>query len=40
VFEQVYEPVAGNLALSALVALIPIVVLFVMLAFFSGIHKY
>jgi lactate permease len=35
VFEQVYEPVAGNLALSALVALIPIVVLFVMLAFFN-----
>jgi lactate permease len=34
-FEQVYEPVAGNLALSALVALIPIVVLFVMLALFN-----
>jgi lactate permease len=34
-FEQVYEPVVGNLALSALVALIPIVVLFVMLALFN-----
>src|SRR5919206_3953817 len=34
-FEQVYEPVAGNPALSALVALIPIVVLFVMLALFN-----
>ena len=34
-FEQVYEPAANNLALSALVALIPIVVLFVMLAVFS-----
>jgi lactate permease len=32
VYEQVYEPVANNLALSALVALIPIVVLFVLLA--------
>src|SRR5919202_4901390 len=31
-YQQVYEPVAGNLALSALVALIPIVVLFVLLA--------
>jgi lactate permease len=31
-YEQVYEPVAGSLALSALVALIPIVVLFVLLA--------
>jgi hypothetical protein len=33
--EQVYEPAANNLALSALVALIPIVVLSVMLAVFS-----
>ena len=31
-YQQVYEPVANNLALSALVALIPIVVLFVLLA--------
>src|SRR5215212_5329639 len=31
-YEQVYEPVAGNLALSALAAAIPIVVLFVLLA--------
>ena len=31
-YEQVYDPVAGNLALSALVAAIPIVVLFVLLA--------
>src|SRR5919202_333433 len=31
-FEQVYEPVAGSLALSTLVALIPIAVLFVLLA--------
>jgi lactate permease len=31
-YEQVYEPVAGNLVLSALVAVIPIVVLFVLLA--------
>ncbi len=31
-YEQVYEPVANNLALSALVALIPIIVLFVLLA--------
>ena len=31
-YEQVYEPVAGSLALSALVAAIPIVVLFVLLA--------
>jgi lactate permease len=31
-YEQIYEPVAGNLALSALVAAIPIVVLFVLLA--------
>jgi len=31
-YQQVYGPVAGNLALSALVALIPIVVLFVLLA--------
>src|SRR5918999_3250646 len=33
-FEQVYEPVAGSLALSTLVAAIPIVVLFVLLAGF------
>jgi lactate permease len=32
VCEQVYEPVAGNLALSALVTAIPILVLFVLLA--------
>ena len=31
-YEQVYEPVAGSLALSALVAAIPILVLFVLLA--------
>ncbi len=31
-FEQVYEPVAGSLVLSTLVALIPIAVLFVLLA--------
>ena len=31
-FEQVYEPVKGSLALSTLVALIPIAVLFVLLA--------
>ncbi len=31
-YEQVYEPVAGNLALSTLVAVIPILVLFVLLA--------
>lgn len=31
-YEQVYEPVAGSLALSALVAAIPIIVLFVLLA--------
>src|ERR687883_911764 len=31
-YNQVYEPVAGSLVLSALVALIPIVVLFVLLA--------
>src|ERR671933_1564343 len=31
-YQQVYEPVANNLALAALVALIPIVVLFVLLA--------
>jgi lactate permease len=31
-YEQVYEPMAGNLALSALVAVIPILVLFVLLA--------
>ncbi len=33
-FTQVYEPVAGNLWLSTLVAAIPIVVLFVLLAGF------
>jgi lactate permease len=32
VYEQVYEPVAGSLALSTLVAAIPILVLFVLLA--------
>jgi lactate permease len=31
-YEQVYEPVANNLALSTLVAIIPILVLFVLLA--------
>ena len=31
-YEQVYEPVAGSLAPAALVAAIPIVVLFVLLA--------
>src|ERR687886_1025166 len=31
-YQQIYEPIAGNLALSALVAVIPIVVLFVLLA--------
>src|SRR5215218_3967780 len=31
-YEQIYEPVAGNLAISALVAAIPIIVLFVLLA--------
>jgi lactate permease len=31
-YEQVYEPVAGNLVLSTLVAVIPILVLFVLLA--------
>ena len=31
-YEQVYEPVAGNLLLSTLVAAIPIIVLFVLLA--------
>ncbi len=31
-YEQVYEPVAGSLVLSTLVAAIPIVVLFVLLA--------
>jgi L-lactate permease len=34
-FEQVYEPVAKSILRSTLVALIPIVVLFVMLAIFS-----
>jgi lactate permease len=32
VYQQVYDPVAGSLVLSTLVALIPIVVLFVLLA--------
>jgi lactate permease len=32
VYEQVYEPIAGNLALSTLVASIPILVLFALLA--------
>ena len=32
VYEQVYDPVAGSLALSALAAAIPIMVLFVLLA--------
>ena len=31
-YEQVYDPVAGSIVLSTLVALIPIVVLFVLLA--------
>src|ERR687898_155326 len=31
-YEQVYEPIAGNLALSTLVAVIPILMLFVLLA--------
>lgn len=31
-YQQVYEPIAGSLALSAIVAVIPIVVLFVLLA--------
>jgi lactate permease len=31
-YQQVYDPVAGNLALSTLVAVIPILVLFVLLA--------
>ena len=31
-YEQVYEPIAGNLALSTLVAVIPILALFVLLA--------
>ena len=31
-YEQVYEPIAENLALSTLVAVIPILVLFVLLA--------
>jgi lactate permease len=31
-YQQVYDPVAGSLVLSTLVALIPIVVLFVLLA--------
>ena len=31
-YEQVYEPIAGNLALSTLVAVIPILVLFMLLA--------
>jgi lactate permease len=32
VYQQVYDPIAGSLALSTLVAIIPIVVLFVLLA--------
>jgi lactate permease len=32
IYEQVYEPIGGNLALSTLVAVIPILVLFVLLA--------
>jgi hypothetical protein len=32
VYEQIYEPVAGNLLFSTLVAAIPIIVLFVLLA--------
>jgi lactate permease len=35
VYQQVYDPIAGSLALSTLVAIIPIVVLFVLLA---GVH--
>ena len=31
-YEQIYEPVAGNLLLSTLVAAVPILVLFVLLA--------
>ena len=31
-YQQVYDPIAGSLALSTLVAIIPIVVLFVLLA--------
>ena len=31
-YQQVYDPIASNLALSALVAVIPILVLFVLLA--------
>jgi lactate permease len=31
-YQQIYDPVAGNLLLSTIVALIPIVVLFVLLA--------
>ena len=33
-YEQIYEPIAGNLALSTLVAVIPIAVLFALLAGF------
>jgi hypothetical protein len=32
VYEQIYKPVAGNLLFSTLVAAIPIIVLFVLLA--------
>jgi lactate permease len=32
VYQQVYDPIAGSLVLSTLVAIIPIVVLFVLLA--------
>jgi lactate permease len=31
-YQQIYDPVANNLVLSAVVALIPIIVLFVLLA--------
>ena len=31
-YQQVYDPVAGNLWLSTIVALVPIVVLFILLA--------
>ena len=32
VYQQVYDPIAGSLVLSTIVAIIPIVVLFVLLA--------
>jgi hypothetical protein len=31
-YQQIYDPVANNLVISAVVALIPIIVLFVLLA--------